>query len=108
MSTEERVTTWTFDKACTSMERNQLHKADVSISTSVGEDVSLVVLGLFGPEESEPTEVTLSGKAKEMDEELGGCLSEAMVENHKAFKHGASVGSTISSIRVVTADKKVS
>ncbi len=107
MTTEERIKTWTFDEACTSMETNKLHKAEVSITTSADEESSLIILGLLGPEESEASEVTLIGKAKELDEELGGCLAEAMIENLKSFKHGASVGSTIPTIRVVTAEKKV-
>lgn len=103
MSAEDRVTTWTFDKPCQTMERNQLHKVELSISSSIEGD--LIIYGLLGPEESEASDVTLIGKVKDLDEEIGGCLSEAMTENHKAFKHGASVGSTIPTLRVVANQK---
>ena len=56
-------------------------------------------------EEEEPT-VSLSGIAKEIDDGLGGALTELMKDNAKAFKHGAEAGSTTPTARVI-ADGKV-
>lgn len=117
MTSEKRVETWTFDKACATMEINSLHGAKITVSSDYNDDVAasdLTILGLFGPEESKDSsdlgpeaKVILTGKAKEFDEELGGALVEAMTENQKVFKNGASAGSTIPTIRIVTAGKKV-
>ena len=117
MTSEKRVETWTFDKACATMEINSLHSAKITVSSDYNDDVAasdLTILGLFGPEESKDSsdlgaeaKAILTGKAKEFDEELGGALVEAMTENQKAFKNGASAGSTIPTIRIVAAGKKV-
>jgi len=114
-SSEKRVTTWTFDKACATMEINDLHKADIIVSSSSSSitdvDSDLIVVGLFGPSSDDSSEtvsdLVLSGKIKDLDDELGGGIAEAMMENKKAFKHGSVVGSTVPTIRVVTAGKKV-
>jgi hypothetical protein len=114
MSEEERVTRWTFDKACSHMEHNVLHKAVMSIAVDV-EDTDLLVLGVLGASESQKKKMkkkrisadtpVLTGQAKELDTSLDGILSEAMTENLESFKNGCSVGSTIPTIRVASSGK---
>jgi len=41
-----------------------------------------------------------------MDEALGGALTEAMVENYKAFKHGGKAGGTAPTLRIVSSGSK--
>mmetsp|Transcript_10800 Transcript_10800/g.13667 ORF Transcript_10800/g.13667 Transcript_10800/m.13667 type:complete len:544 (+) Transcript_10800:94-1725(+) len=114
MTSEKRVNTWTFDKACTSMEVTELHKADLSIAASIDGGSDLIILGVFGPSsegvdeggDNESQKATLSGQAKDLDGKFGGALTEAMAENQKAFKDGSSVGSTIPTIRIVSAGEK--
>jgi leucyl aminopeptidase len=72
----------------------------------------LVVVGVFAPkkeekdndddkeEEDEEATVSLEGAAKELDEKLGGALSDIMLENAKNFKHGADAGSVTPTLRV--------
>lgn len=107
MSTEKRVTTWTFDKPCLSMETNELHKAKLSVVAKADLDADLVILGLFGPEESSSSSSssTLTGGVKDLDEQFGGALTDVIAENSKSFKDGSSVGSTTPTLRVV-AEKK--
>ena len=108
MTSEKRVTTWTFDKPCTSMEVNELHKATISVSSTNDNDSDLIIFGLLGPEEAtDVSSPVLTGGAKEFDDKLAGALTEAMAENHKSFKDGSSVGSTIPTLRVVSSGEKV-
>jgi hypothetical protein len=53
-------------------------------------------------------EIQLVGLAKQLDEQMGGALTELLVENHKSFKHGASAGSTTPTLRFVNGNGKVS
>jgi hypothetical protein len=84
------------------------------------DDADLVFVGVFSPKkedkddepddedadetEEEPT-VSLVGGAKDLDDKLGGALSNLMVENAKAFKHGAKAGSTTPTLRVFSNGK---
>ena len=65
----------------------------------------MIIVGVFAPakddeskEEEEEEEETIvppivfSGKAKELDEALGGALSELAAENSKAFQNGSNAG----------------
>jgi len=71
------------------------------------EQADLIIVGVFAPpkddddnkeEENEEEEeevvppIIFSGKAKELDESLGGALTELAAENSKAFQNGASAG----------------
>lgn len=120
---DQSFTTWSFDKPCQSMEWNQLVDATLSVASAdkaAVEGADLVMIGVYAPakddededaeddkkEEEEPT-VTLSGIAKEIDDSLGGALTELMLDNAKDFKHGAEAGSTTPTARVISADGKV-
>lgn len=118
---DQSFPTWSFDKPCQSMEWNQLVEAGLSVGTAdkaAVEDADLVMIGVYAPakddedddeeekEEEEPT-VSLNGLAKEIDDSLGGALTELMLDNAKAFKHGAGAGTTTPTARVIS-DGKVS
>jgi leucyl aminopeptidase len=105
--------TWSFDEPCTSMAWNELSKATLTTAEKKenwDEEADLVVVGVFAPkkneddsseekEDEEPT-VSLEGAGKKLDEKLGGALSNLMLENAKAFNHGAEAGSMTPILRV--------
>lgn len=108
---DQSFKTWSFDEPCNTMAWNEVSKATLSAVTKSDNwesDADLVIVGVFAPkqdedadedEDSEPT-VSLEGTAKDLDEALGGALSNLMLENAKAFKHGAEAGSTTPTLRV--------
>ena len=117
--------TWTFDEACQTMEFNRISASSMTLTDdiSVIDDSDLVVVGIYGPpkkdddedeeekkndKDEEVPEPILSGKAKQLDEELGGALTEAMMENYKAFKHGGAADATTPTLRIVSSGSKVS
>ena len=107
---------------------NELVESTLSVSLAdkaVAQGADLVMIGVYAPpkdddddddddddsndeKKEEPVTVTLSGMAKEIDDSLGGALTDLMKENAKEFKHGATAGSTTPTARLVTADGKVS
>lgn len=108
--------TWTFDKSCDSMECNEVGSISISISddASAVEDADLIVLGIQGPEKEEEKEgdekkdddedvpePVLVGKAKELDEQFGGALTDLLSQNYKEFKHGAKASSTTPTLTIV-------
>jgi len=110
--TGTRVETWTFDKACQSMEFNEVHKAKISVTdssngVSVVDEDDLIIVGLFAPDDADADDeqgkldLTLTGKAKDLDEKLDGALKEIIEENVKSFKNGSKVGSTIPALRFI-------
>ena len=106
--------TWTFDKACDEMEFNKLSEATISITDDLSslDDSDLVVFGIYGAEEKEEEEdavpePTLVGEAKASDEMFEGALTDLLMENYKAFKHGGSAGAETPVLRIVSG-KKVS
>eukprot|EP00560_Eucampia_antarctica_P007478 CAMPEP_0197827456 /NCGR_PEP_ID=MMETSP1437-20131217/4216_1 /TAXON_ID=49252 ORGANISM="Eucampia antarctica, Strain CCMP1452" /NCGR_SAMPLE_ID=MMETSP1437 /ASSEMBLY_ACC=CAM_ASM_001096 /LENGTH=618 /DNA_ID=CAMNT_0043428289 /DNA_START=71 /DNA_END=1927 /DNA_ORIENTATION=- len=123
MSKDESFPTWTFDKPCSTMEWSELTSASMSITSSSDslDEADLVIIGVTTPvsendddeeddenakekakeKEKNPPEPILSAKNKELDDTLGGVLGEIMIENYKAFKHGASIGSMTPATRVV-------
>ncbi len=111
---DQSFPSWSFDKACGSMEWNELVTATISTSTDTAsyQETDLVLIGVYPPPEKTagasdeeekdklaPPEIHLVGFAKELDERLGGALTEVLTENHESFQHGASVGSTTPTLR---------
>jgi hypothetical protein len=109
--------TWTFDKHCESMSwtpasditltATHISATDSSSSLAALEQADLIIVGVFAPpkddddvnkdEENDEEEevvppIVFSGKAKELDESLGGALTELAAENSKAFQNGGSAG----------------
>ena len=116
--------TWTYDKPCEIMEWTELASSTLTVTDSSDclDEADLIIIGVTSPpsekdgedneEESKekdetPPEPVLSGKVKELDDTLGGALTEIMTENYKAFKHGATVASLTPSARLVTPGSKV-
>lgn len=116
--------TWTFDKACPSMEWNVLAPVTLEWSALESPDVTtaadLVVLTTLAPakeesdsddddeeeedvaKEKEPAPAVLSSAvAQGVDSALGGAVSQLLNENAKAFKNGAKLGSCTPTLRVV-------
>ena len=113
-SPDAPFTTWTFDKACDTMEFTDFLSASVSVTSDASSlnDSDLVILGVYGPEETEDENEDdeskkeeeeaapiLEGKLKELDEELDGALTDIMMENSKDFKNGSVLGATTPTIR---------
>lgn len=111
---DQSFKTWSFDEPCTTMEWNKMSTASLTASampTNWDEGADLVVVGVYAPkkdededdsedkEEEDPT-VTLEGSVRALDEKLGGALSNLMLENAKAFNHGAEAGSMTPVLRV--------
>lgn len=122
MADKKSFETWTFDKPCDTMEFNVVSSASISISDDLStiDDSDLVIVGIYGPkkdveeeddededekDDKEVPEPTLVGKAKELDEQFGGALTDLMMENFKAFKHGAAAGSATPVLRIYSGDK---
>lgn len=115
---DQSFKTWSFDKPTETMEWNPLSSAELladSKSDGWDEDSDLVIVGVFAPpkkedsdeeedededNEDESLDVKLSGGAKDLDEKVGGALSNIMAENAKAFKNGAKAGSMTPTLRV--------
>lgn len=92
--------------------------ASTASSSSAVQDADLVIVGVFAPpakdddndteeKEEEDTEevepIVFTGFAKQLDEELGGALTELAIENSKAFQNGASAGSMTPALRIAAA-----
>jgi leucyl aminopeptidase len=108
--------TWSFDKPCKTMAWSPMSVADLAASgseldTNWTDDADLVFLGVFAPtsddcedegdddKDEEVVEPTLVGATKNIDEALGGALSNLMIENFKDFKNGAEAGGTLPTLR---------
>lgn len=80
------------------------------------DDADLVIVGVFAPAKDEDAEeddedkevdpIVLSGKAAELDEALGGALTELAAENSKAFQNGGSAGTMTPAMRVISPGSK--
>ena len=97
--------TWTFDGPCGAMDWTP----SPSVALTAGpagdgdvDDADLVIVGVFAPkkedgdDESDDKEVDpieFAGAAKDLDEKLGGALTELAADNSKAFQNGGSAGS---------------
>jgi leucyl aminopeptidase len=116
MSAERPFVTWTFDRHCDTMDWSPAPAASLSavsataVDGSVG-DADLVIVGVFAPakdddgdkedEKEEADPIVFNGKAKELDEMLGGALTELASDNSKAFQNGGSAGTLTPAVRVV-------
>lgn len=115
---DQSFVTWSFDEPCKTMSWSPLSSVTLTFSPysdDWDEDADLVFVGVFSPKKHDDDEdendndaddteevptVILSGGAKELDDKLGGALSNVMMENAKAFKNGAKAGSTTPTLRV--------
>jgi leucyl aminopeptidase len=114
---DQSFPTWSFDESCKTMAWTEMVSASLSMTTNTDkweEDADLVLVGVFAPKQEEDelekdeevtVEVELSGKAKELDDKLGGALSCVISENAKSFKHGAKAGSTTPTLRLFSEGK---
>lgn len=119
---DQSFKTWSFDEPCKTMAWTELSSATIvpaAKSDGWNGDADLVIVGVFAPkkdgdddeeeetddkkeeEEEEPATVLVAG-AQEIDGELGGALTNLMVENAKEFKHGAKAGSKTPTLRLYT------
>lgn len=111
---DQSFVTWSYDEACTTMSWTAMTEASLSASAfgaNWDDDADLVIVGVFAAKkeegedddgekgEEEPT-IELTGAAKDLDEKVGGAISNIMTENSKAFKNGASAGSVTPALRV--------
>lgn len=115
--------TWSFDEPCKSMAWSSLVDATLELSpdaTADAADADLVVIGIMAPpkdededeeedndeeEDKEEEPIVLSGVAADLDGKTGGALTAVLTENAKAFKMGATIGSTTPIIRLVADGK---
>ena len=116
---DQSFKTFSFDEPCATMAWTGMVSASLAVTTKSDnweEDADLVVVGVFAPKKEEEDEdddekddeepnVALDGGAKELDKKLGGALSNAMLENAKAFSHGAKAGSVTPTIRAFSNGK---
>ena len=114
--------TWSFDEHCHSMGWTELASPDMTATADLADDgADLVIVGVSAPakendddddndddagEKKDQPPPVLTGRAKELDEELGGVLSEWMAENAKAFKNGAKAGDATPTLRLAAAGSK--
>lgn len=114
---------WTFDKPCDTMEWSKFAGERISLLVSsednfVGQGYDFVIVGVQPPTKTKEAEeageeeedalispIELTGKAKEIDESIGGGLSQILTEQVKSFKNGAKLGEFTSIVRVVTLDE---
>ena len=110
---DQSFPTWRFDEPCKSAEWTDLPEVTMAVTadSAAVDDSDLVLIGVYGPEESddsateeaESPPIVLTGAAKEIDEKLGGALTEIAEENSKAFKAGGAPGATTPTLRVAGA-----
>eukprot|EP00581_Thalassiosira_minuscula_P017534 CAMPEP_0183714104 /NCGR_PEP_ID=MMETSP0737-20130205/8766_1 /TAXON_ID=385413 /ORGANISM="Thalassiosira miniscula, Strain CCMP1093" /LENGTH=546 /DNA_ID=CAMNT_0025943009 /DNA_START=171 /DNA_END=1808 /DNA_ORIENTATION=+ len=122
MSAERPFETWTFDKHCETMAWSPAPEAAltaVSAADGAVDDADLVIVGVFAPakdedetkeeteddEEKEMDPIVFTGKAKELDEALGGALTDLAAENSKAFQNGGAAGTMTPAARIVVDGK---
>jgi leucyl aminopeptidase len=120
--------TWTFDTHCASMEwktppsvplsATSIAATSSSSSVAVVQDADLIIVGVFAPptkdddnnndekdeddKEEEIESIVFTGIAKQLDEELGGALSELANDNSKAFQNGSTAGSMTPALRIAS------
>jgi len=92
---ERPFNTWTFDKHCETMDWSPTPEASltaISASDASIDDADLIIIGVLAPEKDEDADededkeldpIVFTGKAKEIDDSLGGALTELAAENSK-------------------------
>lgn len=93
-------------------------EAQTGASANALDEADLVIVGIMAPpkedadEEDEESDdddnkeeplATLSGMAADVDEKLGGALTQLLTENNKTFKNGAKAGGMSPTLRTVGA-----
>mmetsp|Transcript_4277 Transcript_4277/g.6394 ORF Transcript_4277/g.6394 Transcript_4277/m.6394 type:complete len:613 (+) Transcript_4277:60-1898(+) len=120
MSAERPFNTWTFDKHCESMDWTPASEIALSAAAAEGasvDDSDVIIVGVLAPKKEDDEEekddddkeidpIVFSGKAKELDEALGGALADLASENSKAFLNGSSAGTVTPSMRIQSAGGK--
>mmetsp|Transcript_21509 Transcript_21509/g.32445 ORF Transcript_21509/g.32445 Transcript_21509/m.32445 type:complete len:616 (+) Transcript_21509:42-1889(+) len=120
MSAERPFNTWTFDKHCESMDWTPASEIALSAAAAEGasvDDSDVIIVGVLAPKKEDDAEekddddkeidpIVFSGKAKELDEALGGALADLASENSKAFLNGSSAGTVTPSMRIQSAGGK--
>lgn len=120
MSAERPFNTWTYDKHCETMDWTPAPEVSLSAAAAEGasvDEADVVIIGVLAPkkddedekeddEEKEIDPIVFSGKAKELDEALGGALTELAHDNSKAFLNGSSAGTMTPSMRIQSAGGK--
>lgn len=119
MSAERPFNTWTYDKHCESMDWTPASEITLSAAAAEGasvDDSDVIIVGVLAPKKNDEEEETdddkeidpivFSGKAKELDEALGGALTDLASENSKAFLNGSSAGTMTPSMRIQSAGGK--
>mmetsp|Transcript_22059 Transcript_22059/g.44253 ORF Transcript_22059/g.44253 Transcript_22059/m.44253 type:complete len:613 (+) Transcript_22059:60-1898(+) len=120
MSAERPFNTWTFDKHCESMDWTPASEIALSAAAAEGasvDDSDVIIIGVLAPKKEDDAEekddddkeidpIVFSGKAKELDEALGGALADLASENSKAFLNGSSAGTVTPSMRIQSAGGK--
>jgi hypothetical protein len=115
---DQSFPTWSFDKPCTSMAWNELAPIKLTASTNVSSyrESDLVLVGIYSQDSSNEEDddtnnsdddsapaIVLTGAAKDLDDTLGGLLTEVISDNAKTFKAGAMAGSMTPTVRVAAA-----
>ena len=92
---ERPFNTWTFDKHCETMDWSPTPEASltaISASDASTDDADLIIIGVLAPKKDEDADedddkeidpIVFTGKAKEIDDSLGGALTELAAENSK-------------------------
>lgn len=120
MAAERPFNTWTFDKYCESMDWTPAPEVSLSVAAAGAasvDEADLVIIGVLAPKKEEEKDdddgkekeidpIVFSGKAKELDEMLGGALADLARENSKAFLNGASAGAMTPAMRVLSSGGK--
>jgi leucyl aminopeptidase len=120
-------TTWSFDKACPTMEWSPLSHVSLVVApdstadpfpTETFSEADLIVIGIMAPakeeedddeddaaEKKNETAVALTGVAAAIDAEWNGVLTEVLTESMASFKNGAKLGSVTPMVRCVVPGK---
>ena len=95
--------------------------SEITLSAAAAEgasvdDSDVIIVGVLAPKKDEDEEntdedkeidpIVFTGKAKELDEALGGALTDLASENSKAFLNGSSAGTMTPSMMIQSAGGK--
>lgn len=117
-SVERPFNTWTYDKHCETMDWTPAPEVSLSAIAAEGasvDEADVVIIGVLAPKKDEDEKddekkeidpIVFSGKAKELDEALGGALTELAHDNSKAFVNGSTAGTMTPPMRILSAGGK--